>query len=377
MPAFSRMCSACTKTSSSCIRRCRTDFLAWALMRSSAQDAWGFDLPGFDGLKLDPKPGKGMNRDAIPNEEAEKYFFHFPDGNASIARLLVRKLIPDAIPGNSLSDVVLAKANYAKLDESGSPVRIRLNSTAVRVKHLGDAASAKEVEVSLCARRQSLYRQSEECDSGLLARGDPLHLRRSARQAETSAGVGAESSAALHECCSAQLDFVPEAGDEFRIRPRLLSHGSESGFAREHGRLRMRAQARRADRRAHDESALAIPDVPRATSTPPAAWSSTPRRSRRWSARFAISWRARWAREASIRRATSPRSPSTAGPTATPTNTTRCSIHSGSKAARLRAKWRASRIGRIAIANSDAGAYAYTDEAINQAWRAVGEITKG
>jgi spermidine dehydrogenase len=32
--------------------------------------------------------------------------------------------------------------------------------------------------------------------------------------------------------------------------------------------------------------------------------------------------------------------------------------------------------GRIAIANSDAGAYAYTDEAINQAWRAVGEITK-
>ena len=32
--------------------------------------------------------------------------------------------------------------------------------------------------------------------------------------------------------------------------------------------------------------------------------------------------------------------------------------------------------GRIAIANSDAGAYAYTDEAINQAFRAVGELTK-
>jgi spermidine dehydrogenase len=30
--------------------------------------------------------------------------------------------------------------------------------------------------------------------------------------------------------------------------------------------------------------------------------------------------------------------------------------------------------GRIAIANADAGAYAYTDEAINQAWRAVGEL---
>lgn len=114
----------------------------------AAQDAWGFDFPGFDGLKLDPTPGKGMNRDAIPNEEAEKYFFHFPDGNASIARLMVRKLIPDVIPGTSASDVILAKAEYAKLDQSASSVRIRLNSTAVRVKHIGDAASAKEVEVT-------------------------------------------------------------------------------------------------------------------------------------------------------------------------------------------------------------------------------------
>ena len=114
----------------------------------AAQDAWGFDFPGFDGLKLDPTPGKGMNRDAIPNEEAEKYFFHFPDGNATIARLMVRKLIPGVIPGKTSSDIVLAKANYAKLDESASPVRIRLNSTAVRVNHVGDAASAKEVEVT-------------------------------------------------------------------------------------------------------------------------------------------------------------------------------------------------------------------------------------
>ena len=122
----------------------------------AAQDAWGFDLPGFDGLKLDPTPGKGMNRDAIPNEEAEKYFFHFPDGNASIARLLVRKLITGVIPGNSATDVVMAKADYSKLDVSSSPVRIRLNSTAVRVKHIGDSASAKAVEVTY-ARQGKVY----------------------------------------------------------------------------------------------------------------------------------------------------------------------------------------------------------------------------
>src|SRR6184192_3861315 len=83
----------------------------------AAQDAWGLGAPGFAGMNLDPAPGKGMNRDAIPNEEADKYFFHFPDGNASIARLLVRQLIPPAMPGRNSSDVVLAKANYAKLDK--------------------------------------------------------------------------------------------------------------------------------------------------------------------------------------------------------------------------------------------------------------------
>jgi spermidine dehydrogenase len=114
----------------------------------SAQDAWGLGAPGFQGMKLDPSPGKGMNRDTIPNEEAGKYFFHFPDGNASIARLLVRKLIPDAIPGSSASDVVMARANYSRLDQPSSPTRIRLNSTVVRVKHLGDPATAQEVEVA-------------------------------------------------------------------------------------------------------------------------------------------------------------------------------------------------------------------------------------
>src|SRR5205814_4512430 len=114
----------------------------------AAQDAWGLGFLGFAGLNLAAGPGKGMNRDCIANEEPEKYFFHFPDGNASIARLLVRKLIPDAIPGSSATDIVTARANYAKLDQEGSPVRIRLNSTAVRAKHVGDPATAKGVQVS-------------------------------------------------------------------------------------------------------------------------------------------------------------------------------------------------------------------------------------
>ncbi len=114
----------------------------------AAQDAWGLGLPGFNGLKLAPGAGPGMNRDAIPNEEAEKYFFHFPDGNASIARLLVRGLVPEAVPGSNAQDVVTAKMSYDRLDRASNKVRIRLSSTVVEVKHVGDIATAKEVEVT-------------------------------------------------------------------------------------------------------------------------------------------------------------------------------------------------------------------------------------
>ncbi|MBI3477948.1 MAG: NAD(P)/FAD-dependent oxidoreductase [Acidobacteria bacterium] len=129
----------------------------------SAQDAWGLELPGFAGLALDPAPGKGQNRDTIRSEEADKYFFHFPDGNASIARLLVRKLNPSAIPGTTATDVVLAKADYSKLDTTSSAVRIRLNSTVVKVKHVGDPATAKEVEITYATGKNLKSVRAKNC----------------------------------------------------------------------------------------------------------------------------------------------------------------------------------------------------------------------
>jgi spermidine dehydrogenase len=129
----------------------------------SAQDAWGLEMPGFGGLGLDPTPGKGMNRDAIRSDEAEKYFFHFPDGNATLARLLVRQLVPAAIPGSSATDVVLAKADYSKLDQPSSATRIRLNSTVVKVSHRGDPASAKEVELSYFTEKKLKTVRAANC----------------------------------------------------------------------------------------------------------------------------------------------------------------------------------------------------------------------
>ncbi len=57
---------------------------------------------------------------------------HFPDGNASIARLLVRALIPAVAQGTG--DVVAADFDYAQLDRAGAPVRLRLSSTVVNAE---------------------------------------------------------------------------------------------------------------------------------------------------------------------------------------------------------------------------------------------------
>jgi len=112
-----------------------------------------------------------MNRDAIRSDEAEKYFFHFPDGNATIARLLVRKLIPAAIPGSSATDVVLAKADYRKLDEPSASTRIRLNSTVVKVNHRAIRLRRKKWK-SATLPKEAEDGARRELHSGVLACGD-------------------------------------------------------------------------------------------------------------------------------------------------------------------------------------------------------------
>lgn len=116
---------------------------AWSCYH--AVDAFGaFIYPGLDGLGLP----------ALTPEEP--YIYHFPDGNASVARLLVRALIPDSVPGHSMHDVVLAKVDYGRLDVAESGVRIRLNSTVVHARHAAlDGRNGVEVTY---ARGNTLHR---------------------------------------------------------------------------------------------------------------------------------------------------------------------------------------------------------------------------
>lgn len=112
-----------------------------------AQDAFALGFPGFAGMGLDSAPGPGQNYDSIHHDDAANFYLHFPDGNASIARLLVRRLVPAAIPGATMDDVVTARADYAALDVAGAPVRVRLSSSVMRVRHTG-SGSGERVEVT-------------------------------------------------------------------------------------------------------------------------------------------------------------------------------------------------------------------------------------
>ena len=102
----------------------------------AGDDYNSFTYAGFDGL--------GFPR----SEKEEPYIYHFPDGNASIARLLVRALIPPAMPGSSMEDVVSARAVYSKLDTADSPVRVRLNSTVVQVRNASSQGETQEVMIA-------------------------------------------------------------------------------------------------------------------------------------------------------------------------------------------------------------------------------------
>ncbi len=96
-------------------------------------------------------------------DRAEPYIHHFPDGNASIARLLVRSMIPDAAPGSTMEDIVTARFDYDKLDVANSAVRLRLNSTVVHVENEGKSGSAKQVNVSYVQHGQAVRVRAGNC----------------------------------------------------------------------------------------------------------------------------------------------------------------------------------------------------------------------
>jgi len=95
-----------------------------SLSVAEAISAW---LPGSHRL------GESASK-VVGNEESEEVAM-FPDGNATIARLLVCSLIPDCCPEVNAKTIAMAKLDYSKLDLPKNLTNIRLSSTVVNVKN--------------------------------------------------------------------------------------------------------------------------------------------------------------------------------------------------------------------------------------------------
>jgi spermidine dehydrogenase len=116
------------------------------LFRDSIKGLWGVGwdaLSALEGCRLGMPgtAGLGLGEAVGGRERDEPYIFHFPDGNAGVARSLVRRLVPEAVPGTTMEDLVTVRVDYALLDRPGSRTRIRLNSTAVDVRHCRDGSA--------------------------------------------------------------------------------------------------------------------------------------------------------------------------------------------------------------------------------------------
>jgi spermidine dehydrogenase len=115
----------------------------------SALDAWGNGNPGFDGLDLGDAPSRTMSASARRSLiDPDPYIFHFPDGNAGLARALVRVLIPAALPAAGMDSLVVTPVDYGKLDQAGNEVRLRLNAPVIAVAHPGPPESAQSVRLA-------------------------------------------------------------------------------------------------------------------------------------------------------------------------------------------------------------------------------------
>jgi spermidine dehydrogenase len=136
----------CSEEVANCFQGRTLGFFGLGCDAVPAADARELGYPGFDGLRL---PAQAPTR--------EPYIYHFPDGNASLARLLVRSLVPDVAQGHTMDDVVLAAFDYGKLDRDGQGVRIRLDSTCVDVRNAGDSVLVGYVRAGVPRRVEAKY----------------------------------------------------------------------------------------------------------------------------------------------------------------------------------------------------------------------------
>lgn len=193
-----------------CFQNNTCDFFAVGIDGVSAKDAFETGYPGFQGLPLE--------RGEAAAEVDEPYIYHFPDGNASIARLLVRRLIPGIAPGETMDDIVLARFDYAKLDSPENKVRIRQGATVARVEQYPDGM----IDIGYVKQGRTMRVQAKKCIMACYNMMVPYVLQ----------GLGQDQSAALRRNVKGPLTYTNVLLRNWEAWDRLKVHSitNPSGF---------------------------------------------------------------------------------------------------------------------------------------------------
>jgi spermidine dehydrogenase len=339
----------------------------------TALDCWAMNFSGFKGLKLEP--GGIPRMGYTPRGYADtggSYTLHLPDGNATVARLLVRALIPDAIPGSGVAECVTARADYAKLDRPGQGVRIRLSSVVLKARHLGDPASAKQVEITYVSAGKLRTVRAGQCVMAGYNMMIPYLLPE----------LPEPQKAALHELVKAPLVYTSVALTNWRAFDRLKTFSVSSPacyFSSFSLNDVVDVGAYKSPRSPDEPILMRMQRVPCAPGLPERDQNRAGRMELLETpfSTFERNLRAQLGRALSgggfdpardIAAITVNRWPHGYAPEYNP-------LWEGDPdPARQPNIVARARFGRIAIANSDSGCAAYTDSAIDQAHRAVGEL---
>ena len=191
----------CSEEVANCFQGRPLGFFGLGADAVPAADARDLGYPGFSGLKL--------TSDTSPAWQ-EPYIYHFPDGNASIARLLVRSLIPGAAPGKTMDDIVPAAFDYGALDRSDQPVRIRLDFNLC-----GGQPEWGQGACRLHSRRLASSCRCASCGARLLPHDDPAYRPGIAGAAARGACKERQDADLLHQRIGTELACVCKSQGQF------------------------------------------------------------------------------------------------------------------------------------------------------------------
>lgn len=133
---------------------------AQQLFHNASHGSWGMDIRCFSTYEAldDGMPGWHLLGENQPAWERNYPAAFFPDGNASLARLLVQKLIPSVCPEVTADNIALGKFDYGQLDRDSEAIRLRLSATVVNAQNRKDG-----VDVSYIKHGEVLKVRSKHC----------------------------------------------------------------------------------------------------------------------------------------------------------------------------------------------------------------------